>query len=442
MKILLVYTNKNRFLAPPPMGLAMIADSVAGSHEVEFIDFMWEEEPEAKAIRSIREFRPDVIGLSLRILDDQDGRGTQSPIAEIKPFISDVRQISRAPIVLGGTAFTTFPAKILEYMAADYGIAGQGERVFPLLVENIGNGVLDENLPGLVFRKNGQVIANPPVIEGYPTAFTPECSYYDPRPYARTYWPGIVLIKTGCPLRCMYCDSHVTAGKKVELRSPEIIVSELEYQVKTLDTRVFHLADPCFNTTLDYAKTVLEAIIRSGLRMAAMTTLRPDNFDDELFVLMKRAGIMFVSLGADTLSQTMLDNYQKGFPIIQVEQCCRALQKHGIGYMLECVFGGPGETKQTVEESLAFLSKVKPTLTLLYAGLRILPETDLYRIAVEEGIVQDRSELLFPRYYFSRDTGADWLHGRIDTYNKRYGYRNSRMVLLFMRRKIRLWLRR
>jgi len=442
MKILLLSTNKNRFLAPPPLGLAMIADSVAGSHDVELIDFMWEKQPEAKAMRSIREFRPDVIGVSLRNLDDQDSRSAQSPIAEIKPFISDVRRVSRSPLVLGGTAFTTFPAEMLEYLEADYGIAGQGESVFPLLVENIGNGVLDENLPGLVFRKNGQVIANPPVIEGYPTSFTPARSYYDPRPYARTYWPGIVLIKTGCPLRCVYCDTHVTAGRQFKLRSPDIIVDELEYQIKTLDTRVFHLADPCFNTTLDYAKTVLEAIIRSGLRLVAMTTLRPDNFDDELFVLLKRAGIVFVGLGADTLSQTMLDNYQKGFTLGQVERCCRALQKHGIGYMLECVFGGPGETKQTVEESLAFLNKVKPSLTLLYAGLRLLPETDLYRIAVEEGLVQGRSELLLPRYYFARDTGADWLHRRLDAYNRRYGYRNLRMARLFMRRKIRLWLRR
>ncbi|MEW6404366.1 MAG: radical SAM protein [Chloroflexota bacterium] len=441
MKVLLLYTNKNRFLAPPPMGLAMIADSVAGSHEVELIDFMWEKQPEAKAIRAIRDFRPDVIGLSLRILDDQDGRDTRSPIAEIKPFISDVRRVSRSPIVLGGTAFTTFPTEMLEYLAADYGIAGQGESVFPSLVENIGRSVLDENLPGLVFRKNGRVIANPPVIEGYPTAFTPARSYYDPRPYRRTWWPGIVLIKTGCPLRCAYCDTYVTAGRQFKLRTPEIIVSELEYQIKTLDTRIFHLADPCFNTTLDHAKSVLEAIIRSGLKMVAMTTLRPDNFDDELFVLMKRAGIMFVSLGADTLSQAMLDNYRKGFTIEQVERCCRALQKHGIGYMLECVFGGPGETKQTVEESFAFLNQVKPTLTLLYAGLRILPETDLYQIAVAEGIVRDRSELLFPRYYFSRDTGADWLHRRIDAYNRRYGYRNIGMGLLLIRRRMRLWLK-
>lgn len=442
MRILLIYSHKNRFLAPPPLGVAMVADSVNTSHDVELMDFMFEDEPELKAIRYIQQYQPDLIGISVRNLDSQDSRDTQSPLAELKMFVEQVRLVSQSPIVLGGTAFTTFPVEMLEFLGTDYGVAGQGEKVFPLLVESIEKGMVDESLPGLVFRKNGEVIINPAVIEGYPDSFTPARVYYSPKLYARTYWPGIVLIKSGCPFRCVYCDNHVTMGREFKLRSPEVIVEELEYQVHKLNTRVFHLSDPCFNTTLDYAKMVLEAIIKSNLRIVAMTTCRPGNLDEELIALMKRAGVIFVGLGADTLSQTMLDNYQKGFTIAEVEQSCRLLQKHKVGYMLECVFGGPGETMKTLEESFAFLNRVKPSLTLLYAGLRILPETDLYQIALDEGAIQSRAELLFPKYYISKAVEKDTLYRRIDAYNRRYGYRNARMALVFARRYARLWSRR
>jgi radical SAM superfamily enzyme YgiQ (UPF0313 family) len=439
MKILLIYANKNRFLAPVPLGLAMVADSVNALHDVEFMDFMFEDNPEQKAVRHVQKHQPDLIGISVRILDSQDSRSTQNPIVELKRFIGEIRHVSQAPIVLGGAAFTTFPAEMLEFLAADYGIAGQGEKVFPFFVTGIKRGMVEESLAGLVFRKDGKVVKNAAIIEGYPDSFTPASVYYNPQLYTRTYWPGIVLIKSGCPFHCVYCDNHITAGREFKLRSPEVIVEELEYQVHKLNTRVFHLSDPCFNTPLDYAKMVLEGIIKSNLKIVAMTTCRPGNLDEELVVLMKRAGIIFVGLGADTLSQTMLENYQKGFTIEHVEQSCRLLQKGKLGYMLECVFGGPGETLETLEESFNFLDKVRPSLTLLYAGLRILPDTGLYQIALNEGVIQSRSDLLFPKYYFSQHIDKDDIYRRIDAYNKRYGYRNTRMTRVFARKYVRLW---
>ena len=153
---------------------------------------------------------------------------------------------------------------------------------------------------------------------------------------------------------------------------------------------------------------------------------------------MKRAGNLFVTVGADTLSQAMLERYQKNVTLGQVEQCCRLLEKHGIYYMVECIFGGPGETEQTLQESLAFLHKIKPTLTILNAGLRILPRTDLYQVALAEGLVRDRAELLFSKYYFAKTISRDVLYRQIDAYNRRYGYRNARMVLMLMHRQMRL----
>lgn len=439
MKILLIYTNKNRYLAPPPIGLSMIAESVAETHQVEFVDFMFEAEPEAKALQVIRTFQPDLIGLSVRILDDQNSRHAQSAIAELKPFVANIRQITPAQIVLGGTAFTTFPIELLDYLEVDYGIAGQGEKVFPRFVGGLAAGKVDESLPGLVYRQTDGVRMNPPSLEGYSAVFLPKHDYYDRRPYARAApFPGIVLTKTGCPFQCVYCDAKVTAGERFRLRDPEVIVSELEYQVKRFNLRAIHLSDPCFNVPLDYAKAVSEAIIRSKLRLVLNTTIRPDQFDEELADLMNRAGFLFLVVGADTLCDTTLEQYQKGFTLGQVEQCCRLLEKHHLPYLMECVFGGPGETRQTVEKSLAFLHSIKPSLVTLGAGFRIMPETALYEIAQNEGMIHERAELLFPYFYFSPELDKDWLYDRLEAYQRSYGYRNARMAWMMLRKQARL----
>lgn len=443
MKLLLIYTNTNRYLAPPPLGLSMIAESVAADHAVKFLDLMFETQPESQALRAVQQFQPDLIGLSIRILDNQDSQHPQSPLDSLRHLIGQCRRVSSAPIVLGGPAFTTFPAEMLEHLGADYGIAGPGEAVFPKLVEQIGQGQVDEDLPGLVFRKEGRVMARAPRMDGYPAAFLPKRCYYDHRRYARaTHFAGLVICKTGCPFRCVYCDPQVTAGRQFRLRNPEIIVSELEHQVRTLNLRAIHLSDPCFNVPLDYAKAVAEAIIRSGLRVALNTTLRPDTIDEELVRLMKRAGFVFLVVGADALSDTMLQWYQKGFTLEQVERCCRLLQKHGLPYMVECIFGGPGETGQTVTESLQFLDRIAPALTHLGAGLRIVPETDLFKLAQAEGRVQSRADLLYPKFYFSPATPPEWLYGQVDAYNRRHGYRNARMAGVAVRKYAHLWLGR
>ncbi len=443
MKILLIYTNTNRYLAPPPVGLTMIAEAVAGAHTVEFVDCMFAAEPEAKVLRAAQTFQPDLIGLSIRIVDDQDSRHPHSPLEALKQVVDQLRKVSRAPIVLGGSGFTTFPVEMLEFLGADYGVAGPGEKVFPRLVESLAAGRLDETLPGLVFRREGQVAANAPQFDGYPAAFLPERAYYDHRRYARAaHFSGLVISKMGCPYRCIYCDPQVTAGRHFLLRSPEAIVSELEYQARRFNVRAVHLSDPCFNAPLDYAKTVAEAILRSGLRLALNTTLRPEPLDEELVRLMKRAGFIFLVMGADTLSETMLEWYQKGFTLGQMERCCQLLQKHDLPYMVECVFGGPGETARTLAESLDFLGRIRPALTHLGAGLRIMPDTDLYRLALAEGRVQGRAELLFPHFYFSPATAPDMLYQRIEAYNKRYGYRQARMAWVGLRRFARVGLGR
>lgn len=441
MRILFIYWNRFRTLAAPPVGLSMVANSVAGSHETEFLDFMWEGDPFGKADEIIKSFKPELIAISLRNLDTQDSRKeNENFIEDLEPFVAKVKEACSAKVILGGTAFTTFPAEILALSGADYGVAGQGEDVFPMIADCLAAGNMDTTLPGLVYRQEGEIKMNPPMLGGYPKAFTPDDVFYDPKKYKKSFWPSVVVTKTGCPFPCVFCDVETSMGKQFQLRDPEVIVSELEYHVEKLKTRTVFLVNTCFNHPIDHGKEILEAIIRSKLKLFLGTTLRPDGVDEELITLMRRAGLRFVGLGADTLSETTLASYKKGFDLGTVKKCADLLEKVGVDYMLEVVLGGPGETKETVEESLTFLATMRPTLALVHGGFRILPRTHLFDTAKGEGLVNDRSDVLFPKFYFSPDIEPAWLFKRIGKYYMRYGYRQVKTPLLFMvKRPAHLW---
>ncbi len=433
MKILFIYWNRFRTLAAPPIGLSMIANSVVGQHDTKFLDFMWESDPFGKADEIIKSFEPDLIAISLRNLDTQDSRKEgENFIDDLPEFITKVKETCSAKVVLGGTAFTTFPAEILELSGADYGVAGQGEEVFPMIADCLANHTMDTTLPGLVYREDGAIKMNQPMLGGYSKPFTPDDVFYDTKKYKKSFWPSVVVTKTGCPFPCAFCDVETSMGKQFQLRDPEVIVDELEYHVEKLNTRTVFLVNTCFNHPIDHGKEILEAIIKSKLKVFLGTTLRPDGVDEELITLMRRAGLRFVGLGADTLSETTLETYRKGFDYPTVKKCADLLEKVGVDYMLEMVLGGPGETKETVEESLTALATMRPTLALVHGGFRILPRTHLFDLAKSEGLVKDRADVLKPKFYFSPDIDREWLFKRIGKYYMRYGYRQARTPLLFM----------
>jgi radical SAM superfamily enzyme YgiQ (UPF0313 family) len=123
---------------------------------------------------------------------------------------------------------------------------------------------------------------------------------------------------------------------------------------------------------------------------------------------MAEAGCVEVSLGFESGSQSVLRMMNKQFEPEEVRQISDRLAAHGIRRTGFLLLGGPGETKQSAEESLAFADALRLDTLSLNAGLRIYPHTALARIAVEEGVISAHDDLLVPRFYI-RSELEDWL---------------------------------
>jgi radical SAM superfamily enzyme YgiQ (UPF0313 family) len=124
MRILLVYTNRNRYLSPPPIGLAyLVSPLIEQGHQVKVLDLMFSKNPHHELELTIDTYHPGLVGFSIRNLDNQYMLDVKNPLPQIKEFVT-IAKTKGVPTVLGGTAFTTFPEEMLQYMEADFGISG------------------------------------------------------------------------------------------------------------------------------------------------------------------------------------------------------------------------------------------------------------------------------------------------------------------------------
>lgn len=391
-----------------PLGLASVAQATRDAgHEVQLLDLMGEEDPGDAVKRTVTDLEPGLIGISIRNIDDQCMENTRFLVDPAKEIVSICRSVCRAPIVLGGAGYSIFPQAVLEYLGADMGIQGEGECAFPLLIDRIQRGPDDlSQVPGLYllsrglqrprrFEKNLDVLCLPDLSGLSTTAYQGE-DFYVP-----------VQTRRGCPLGCSYCSTGTIEGLRIRRRSPEAVARWIAGWVERGFTR-FHFVDNTFNLPPSYAKALCARIIDAGLDIRWRCILYPSEVDKTLAEIMVKAGCREVSLGFESGCPRVLKAMSKRFGINEVRQASGLLAEKGIRRMGFLLLGGPGETRESVEESLEFADALQLDAMKLTVGIRIYPYTKLAGLAVQEGVIAAKDDLLFPRFYIGEGL-EDWL---------------------------------
>jgi radical SAM superfamily enzyme YgiQ (UPF0313 family) len=302
------------------------------------------------------------------------------------------------------------PLAIFEYLGADFGIIGEGEIAFRELVDRIEAEKDWRDIPGLVWRGADGVRSNPPdFVEDLDSLRMPRRELFDGQRYAAEGGAATIVIKQGCPFDCLYCDSPHTMGKRWRMKSPGKVADELE-AMRELGTSVSFFADAIFNCPVDHAREVCREMIRRRLEMHWIASVHPGFLDRDLIALMRDAGCVALSLGCDSCSERMLKILRKGFTVGQLRVAAELLEEAGVNYIVSLLIGAPGEDRETVEESLEFLSGRSPMMVDLCVGIRLMPHTKLAEIAVREGVISPDDPLMEPRFYISPQI-EDWIEG-------------------------------
>ncbi len=151
MKVLLISANTSEINMPTlPLGLVSVAtETKAMGYAVEVLDLLSQLEPQKQVQAAIENMRPDVIGISVRNIDDQSMENTKFMLQEVKGVVAACRAHSSAPIILGGAGYSIFPEAVLSYLGADAGIQGEGESIFPALLEKLQKGLKLSEIHGI-----------------------------------------------------------------------------------------------------------------------------------------------------------------------------------------------------------------------------------------------------------------------------------------------------
>jgi radical SAM superfamily enzyme YgiQ (UPF0313 family) len=398
-KVFLV--NLNRYDQPYPvypLGLAYVDGAL---REAGYVTRIWDAStttipPEAW----VRDWRPDFIGISLRNIDNVQSHNPRSFVRELTDCCERLRTQTTAPLILGGSAFSIFPRELLLLSGADYGICGEGEGVLVPLLDALRAGRPPGDLPGLVCRDAGGGVREVPRLPcatfgGTIPAHDPEIlSAY----IGRGSLPGIQT-QRGCPLQCCYCTYPLIEGARSRSRSGEEVAAEMG-RLAGLGVRYAFIVDSVFNTRADHVIEICEALIRANIDIRWECFLRPRGITRELLALMRQAGLSHVEFGSDSLSDAVLQSYGKSFSYEEIERASHEAHALELNYSHFIIFGGPGETPATMEETLARTRRLPGAFFFATIGMRIYPGTPLWRQLAPEARGETPGEYLVePRFY-------------------------------------------
>jgi hypothetical protein len=408
-RVLLVVANREQFPEPAfPAGALYVARAVeAAGGRARVFDAGLYRRPLNALCAELEAWRPDVIGLSLRNADNAAWPHTRS-YAHWYGHVADAARAAapRARLVLGGPAFSIFPREMRRALLVADGVVADGEPAARLMAEGrLAHGVVEAPLDDL-----SEV--------GLPGDFAAVF------PGAGRYRTAGVQTARGCPHGCIYCTYPGLEGTHLRRRPPEAVADEMERLRLELGAAEQFVVDSSFNADEGHMTAVCEELrrrrSRPGARLADVSFscyLQPRLSDPDAFRLLRAAGCTSVDFGIDTAAERLLPAMGKSFTIADLREATVAALAAGLDVCHSLLFGGPGETPQTVAETVRVMDEVAPTAVVAMAGLRIYPGTRLAAVAREAGVIGARQPLLEPRFfaagYAAEDPRAAWLFEQV-----------------------------
>ncbi len=396
MKVLLISPNTLIIPYPVyPIGLDYVAGSLSDRHQVEIADLNILSQDELATL--LKNFSPDIIGLSIRNIDNTEACNPLFFISEHKKLVDWIRTRCKAPMVGGGAGFTILPHDIFDALELDYGIIGEGER-FGELIDALENKRAPSDIPGVI--TTSQI---PDITPTRPWTGTPK-RYPTKSAHSQFYLNhgGMLNLQTkrGCSFRCIYCPYPHIEGRKHRLVAPGK-VARMALTLQENGAKYIFITDSAFNSDITHSLNVAKAFKHQGLSIPWGGFFAPVKLPNDYYQTMKECGLKHVEFGTESLSTTMLKNYRKPFSpanVISAHQQAVDAGLHAAHYFL---LGGPGETTETVDETLDTIEHLKKTVLFFFTGIRIYPHTGLYETALKEGKITKKTTLLKPLYYES-----------------------------------------
>ena len=417
-KVLLVAANQERMPDPiPPIGVAYIAAAVRqAGHVTRIYDACFAKDQYAEELaRAIDEFDPDIVGLSIRNVDNVAFPNVTCYLDRYQKIVAVCRaKRPNVPLFVGGSAFSLFPEEFARKLDVDYGIVGEGENVFVKMV-----GEIDKHGRVVGDYVDEQGVVFPGKVANLDAAVDPARDLLDVSRYFAEGGSINIQTKRGCVYNCIYCTYPVLEGNEVRMREPVLVVDEIERAVKAHDVDFFFFVDNVFNYPAEHCEEICREILRRKLKVRWTAYVTPANCNRRMFELMKESGCQSMDFGTDCFSDGQLKRMGKSFTseqVFEVSQWCHEL---GIKFNHSLIIGGPGETWETLKETVknTVLSQANAVVAII--GVRLYRDTAMAKYAIARGLVKREEIGITPMFFISdeiRDGVIDYLADVATTY--------------------------
>ena len=400
MKILLISSNiASTPYAIYPLGLSMVAAALRNAgHEVYQFDFLQHNRSLADLSNEIKKVSPDIIGVSIRNIDNVNLIHEQYYIGAVKSIVQRIKRETDSPVVLGGSGFSIMPEAILREVGADYGVIGEGEAAMVEFVANATRGVYpSKQCIRAPFRLKGKEI---------PSAYY-ETSLMEF--YLKSGNVAPVQTKRGCPHKCAYCSYPILEGATIRYREPRSVVDDIQFLVDEHKAKYIFFTDSVFNDDHRHYLDVVREMKRRGVSVPWTAFFKPTGLDEKSVSLMKATGLKAAEIGSDASTDETLQQLGKSFLFEDIVACNDLFVRQGIATAHYFMFGCPGETRKTVLRGIENIKNLKKTVSFIFMGIRILPNTPLAKIAIRDAIITDGQELLEAVYYIAPTVERQWM---------------------------------
>jgi len=343
----------------PPTGLCYVSSLLRkNGYDVSIVDAEALGLGAETAAQEILKLKPQIVGITAKTLWVVNAHHVARALKEKAPEI---------PIVAGGNHVTALPERTLkEFPCFDIVVIGEGEITFPELVKALAQGRGLSGVAGLAFRDKDNIcltghrgrIRNldelpPPSWDLIPDIPT----YYRPWLTSVKKLPAFSLITSrGCPSQCTFCDRSVF-GNYIASHSPEYIAAMIKELSSKYSIRYIMFDDDNLLLNKERLFRLFELLKECNLRMPFSCQSRVDTIDEEMLTRLKEAGCRQIQFGIESGSQKILDAMKKNITLEQIHRAITMTRKKGIDAMGFFILGYPGETEETLQDTLKLIKK-------------------------------------------------------------------------------------
>jgi len=389
----------------PPLGILTLAAVLrrdrSSEVDLKVLDTGINKLTVSEVARIIREYEPDVLGLSALSLETAELHKITAAAKQNDPGIK---------VVIGGPHATTFHDHVLLDSNVDYAVVGEGEVTFVELLDVLRDGSDASEILGVASRRDGQLYfaGHRPFEEDLDSIPIPAWDLIDIPPYSKAMsMNGFIAEKPyaglftsrACPYRCIYC--HRIFGKKFRAQSTERVLEEIELLHHKFGVRELHIYDDIFNFNHRRVMAITEGVLERGIDMkfAFPNGIRGDIMTREMIKTLVRAGAYSITYAVETASSRLQKLINKNLNLDKVFECIEWTFEEGA---IPCGFfmlGFPTETLEEMESTLKFACRSKMLKALFFCVVPF-PQTELYRLVQETYPDHDFSYDFSPGMYY------------------------------------------